>query len=129
MKIGEIWQIILGNYYDYNDLGIGHESGLDIVSYKHKIAIELKNRTNTDNASSKKSNLDKLANFKIKNPDYTCIYGTINEKTKNGSIKTILHNNVEIKHYSGLSLVKFILGDNTDNIIKFTKNLIDEYLL
>lgn len=63
MKVGEIWQYMIGNYKDFVDLKIGHETGLDILSDTRKIVIELKNRTNTDNASSKKSNLNKLMNF------------------------------------------------------------------
>lgn len=91
MKIGEIWQVVIGNYKDFIDLGIGHETGLDILSNTRKIAIELKNRTNTDNASSKKSNLDKLSKFKKEHPDFTVIYANINEdteeKTKNMELK------------------------------------------
>ena len=63
MKVGEIWQEVLGNYNGCVNLKIGHETGLDILSHTKKFAIELKNRTNTDNASSKKTNLDKLAKF------------------------------------------------------------------
>ena len=42
----------------------------------------VKNRTNTDNYSSKKSNFDKLSIFKKNNPDFTCIYATINASNK-----------------------------------------------
>jgi hypothetical protein len=133
MKIGRIFQMVLGNYDKFNDLGIGHETGLDVISYDRKIIIELKNRTNTDNSSSKKANLDKLANFKKKNPDYECIYGCINDdteiKTLNGKINTILHNNVEIKMYVGYELLRHILGKNTDIIIDYVKNVIDENII
>ena len=82
MKVGEIWQEVLGTYDGFINLKVGHETGLDILSHTKKIAIELKNRTNTDNASSKKSNLDKLANFKKNNPEYICIYANINADTE-----------------------------------------------
>ena len=105
MKVGEIWQEVLGNYNGCVNLKIGHETGLDILSHTKKFAIELKNRTNTDNASSKKSNLDKLAKFKKHNPDYVCIYANINadteKKTLQGSIKKLLHDGVEIDHQIG----------------------------
>lgn len=131
MKIGEIWQEVLGSYNEFMNLKIGHETGLDILSCTKKIAIELKNRTNTDNASSKKANLDKLANFKKKNPDYLCIYANINAdtetKTMNGTIKKIIHNNVELEHHVGYAFLTFILGENTDTILNFTKNTIDKY--
>ena len=131
MKIGEIWQEVLGNYNGCVNLKIGHETGLDILSHTKKFAIELKNRTNTDNASSKKSNLDKLAKFKKTNPDYLCIYANINadteKKTLNGSIKKLLHDGVEIDHQIGYEFLKFILGDDIDIIIHFVKNTIDKY--
>ena len=74
MKIGEIWQEVIGNYEGFTNLKIGHVSGLDIISVSKKVIIELKNRTNTDNHSSKKTNFDKLAKFKKENPEYLCIY-------------------------------------------------------
>jgi hypothetical protein len=131
MKVGEIWQEVLGTFDGFINLKIGHKTGLDILSHTKKIAIELKNRTNTDNASSKKSNLDKLAEFKKKNPTYTCIYANINadteKKTLNGSIKKILHNGQELEHHIGYDFLRFILDTNTDEIIQFVKNTIDKY--
>lgn len=132
MKIGEIWQEVLGNYNGCINLKTGHETGLDILSHSRKFIVELKNRTNTDNASSKKSNLDKLSNFKKNNPDYACIYANINadteEKTLKGSIKKIIHDGVEIEHQIGYKFLEFILNDNTDLIIDFVKNTIDKYI-
>ena len=131
MKVGEIWQEVLGSYNGFINLKIGHETGLDILSHTKKIAIELKNRTNTDNASSKKSNLDKLANFKKNNPEYICVYANINadteKKTLQGSIKKILHNGLELEHQIRYEFLKFILGHDTDIIIQFVKNTIDKY--
>ena len=131
MKRGEIWQEVLGNYDGCINLKIGHETGLDILSHTKKFIIELKNRTNTDNASSKKSNLDKLAKFKKSNPEYRCIYANINadteEKTLHGSIKKLLHDGVEIEHQIGYEFLKFILGSDTELIIEFVKNTIDKY--
>ena len=133
MKVGEIWQEVLGSYNGCVNLKIGHETGLDILSHTKKFAIELKNRTNTDNASSRKSNLDKLAKFKKTNPDYVCIYANINadteKKTLQGSIKKILHNGLELEHQIGYEFLKFILGDDTDVIVDFVKNTIDKYTL
>lgn len=132
MKIGEIWQEVLGNYDGYINLKTGHESGLDIISHSKKVAIELKNRTNTDNASAKKSNFDKLANFKKKNPEYTCIYANINadteKKTLKGMIKNIKHNDIEIQHQVGYAFLKFILEDDVNIVIDFVKNTINKYI-
>lgn len=131
MKIGEIWQEIIGNYDEFINLKIGHKTGLDILSNTRKIATELKNRTNTDNASSKKSNLDKLSKFKKENPEYTCIYANINadteKKTLQGSNKKIMHNGVEIEHQVGYQFLTFIFGEKTEEIIEFVKNTINKY--
>jgi len=130
MNRGEIWQEVLGTYNGFVNLKTGHECGLDIISYTKKIAIELKSRTNTDNSSSKKTNLDKLALFKKNNPEYTCIYANINEKTEEktlkGNLKILKHNNVEIQHYTGFKFLNFILGNDTEEIILFVKNVIDK---
>jgi len=132
MKVGEIWQVVLGNYKDCVNLKQGHETGLDILCHTKKFIIELKNRTNTDNASSKKSNLDKLSKFKKENPDYVCIYANINadteKKTLQGSVKKILHDGVEIEHQIGYEFLKFILGNDTELIVEFVKNTIDKYI-
>ena len=132
MKIGEIWQEALGNYDEFINLKIGHSTGLDIISHTKKVAIELKNRTNTDNASSKKSNLDKLSKFKNANPDYLCIYANINanteEKTKSGVDKIILHDNQEIRHLVGIPLLNYVFGENSEKIISFIKTEIDKYM-
>jgi hypothetical protein len=131
MKIGEIWQIIIGNYDGFINLKNGNEYGLDVLSHSKKIVIELKNRTNTDNASSRKTNLDKLSKFKKSNPEYMCIYATINADTKlktyNTPPKIVKHNDVDIYHYVGYEFLNFIFGKNTKEIIEFVKNTIDKY--
>lgn len=131
MKIGELWQEIIGNYKSFVNLKVGHHTGLDIISYDRKIAIELKNRTNTDNHSSKKSNMDKLADFKKKNPDYTCIYATINadseSHTMKGSLKKCIHNDVEILHYTGMKLLELIFTEHTLQILDFVRSTLDKY--
>lgn len=129
MKIGAIWQIVLGNYKTYIDLGIGHNTGLDIISHKLKIVMELKNRTNTDNASSKKTNFDKLSKFKKNNPDYKCIYGNINDITEDktiiGSEKYVTHNGVEIQIYTGMKLLRFVLENDMEIIVDYVKSIVE----
>ena len=123
MKYGEIWQMVIGNYDTFQDLRVGHHTGLDILSDERKIVIELKNRHNTDNASSRKSNFDKLAKFKNENPDYECIYGIINDKTIEGTIKEINHNNQTLKYYSGDKLFTYIFGNDKIKVIEFIKRI------
>lgn len=133
MKVGEIWQEALGTCDGFINLKTGHPTGLDILSSSKKIAIELKNRTNTDNASSKRANLDKLAAFKQDNPDYTCVYANINAddqiKTARGMHKIIVHNGCEIHHMVGFDFLKFVLGENSYLlVIDFIKNTIDNHM-
>jgi len=130
MKKGEIWQEALGTYDGFINLKTGHLTGLDILSHSKKIAVELKSRTNTDNASSKKSNLDKLSAFKKDNPDYTCIYANINadtyEKTVEGMDKIIVHNGSEIRHMIGHKFIKFMLGEEVYlTVIDLMRNTMD----
>lgn len=131
MKIGEIWQSAIGNYKDCQDLKVGHITGLDILSEKRKFIAELKNRTNTDNASSKKTNFDKLAKFKAEHPEYTCIYANINddteEKSSQTTVKKFQHNGVELEHHIGDQFLKYIFGDDTNVVVEFLKTTIDKY--
>lgn len=128
MKIGMIWQYAIGHYKDFKDLGVGHYTGLDVMSKNRKIIIELKNRYNTDNASARKSNYNKLAEFKLGNPEYVCIYGIINDKTKDGRCEHMTHNDQDIMLYSGDELLNYIFGNDKEYIIKLLHNIIDTYI-
>ncbi len=131
MKVGEIMQKIIGNYQEFEDLGIGHATGLDIWSTSRKIIMELKNRTNTVNADSKSKAFDKLAKFKKANPEYTCILACVNEDTKvkfeTSTPKIIIHDGVEIQMLTGLYLLRFVFGENAEQVVEFVKNTIDKY--
>ena len=66
MKEGDIAQVVLGNWYEWEDLGTGHDSGLDIRKPDNSAIIELKNKWNTCNSSSAKAVNDKLSEYKKK---------------------------------------------------------------
>ena len=129
MKIGQIWQEVIGTYDGY--INLGNRSGIDIISYDKKIVIELKNRTNTDNYSSKYFNMNKLAEFKKHNPEYTCIYANINcnseEETLVGFDKRVIYRDIEIKHKAGYNFLNFIFGTDTHVIINFVKSSISKH--
>ncbi len=127
MKRGEIWQMVIGEYQHFEDLGKKHKSGLDVISNHRKLIIELKNKYNTDNHSSRKTNLDKLAKFNRDNRSFQSIYGIINDKTTDGTTKYIDHNNICIKYYSGNQLFTFIFGNNKDIIIEHIKKVIKDF--
>lgn len=131
MFIGNLWQRICGNIPHIEDLGIGHPTGLDLKTaddIPYPFAMELKNSYNTDNNSSKKRNLEKLANFKTEYPQYNVIYGFINtssKKNNNGDdkIKQFTINKdgknieVNIRHLSGNKLLRFLLGEEYNQVV------------
>lgn len=125
MKKGVLWQSIIGNYHTFKDMG--HSSGIDVISDIRKLAFEIKSRTNTDNSSSKKSNLSRLAAYKKLHPEYTCIYGCVNddtkEKTERGNITSIIHDGEEIWIYTGMKLLSYIFGDDLYIVLEFIKNV------
>lgn len=120
MKLGKIWQEVIGCYDGWEDLGIGDISGLDLINRKERIIIELKNRTNTDNHSSRHYNYSKLMNYKKNNEGYTCIYAMINDKTQvktmKGDDKMIEIDNEWLRIMSGYKFLFFIYKD--EEIIK-----------
>lgn len=128
MFYGLLWQTIIGNYDSFQDLKQNHYSGCDLFSRNRKIIIELKNRYNTDNSSSRHYNYSKLAKFKKNNKTFTCIYGIINPKKdfNNGQIKKIIHNYQEIYVYSGNKLFELIFGENYKTILNYVKLTVRE---
>lgn len=117
MNIGKIWQISIGNWKYFNDLGEGDDTGLDVKSDKLKIIMEIKNRYNTDNLSSRKTNYSKLATYKKTNPNFECIYAVINDKTKEGKDELIKYDGIEIRYLSGDKLLYFVFQDNKNQIL------------
>lgn len=126
MNIGEIWQIVIGEYKGYKNLGVGHISKMDIYHKKTNTYIELKNRYNTDNSSSRTANYEKMVNIMKKDPDATCIYGIINDKDQRSSIKEIKYKDYTITIYSGNKLLKYIFGDNYRKVLKYVSKLIKD---
>ncbi|VVB71186.1 Eco47II restriction endonuclease [uncultured archaeon] len=117
MKVGNCWQHIFGFAFDIRDLGVGHKTGLDLLSKKYKFCIELKNRYNTDNASARKTNYNKLKAYKEQHPEFDCIYGIINDKRPEGQDKKIDVNGTEIHYLSGDKLLSFVFKDKKEIVL------------
>ncbi len=128
MKIGTLWQRVIGAYADFRDLGTGHATGLDILNEERKLAIELKNRFNTDNSSARKANYAKLVKFKKDNPTYDVIYGVINDRTIEGTKKKIHLDGEDITYLSGKVLLDKIFGDKADKIIYILKTKVEKII-
>lgn len=135
MKVGKLWQSAIGNYDGFVDLGNSHKSKLDILSDERKLWIEIKNRTNTVNSTSKKGHFDILAKCKKDYLGYTCIISHINddtkEKTTRGSTNKIKHSvdgvTYEIERHVGMPFLRFIFRENTEEVIEYLKIMIEKY--
>jgi hypothetical protein len=133
MKIGQIWQEVIGSVDGITNLGVGDPSGLDIISnykFKTKFIMELKNSYKTDNASSRKENLNKLVKYTQSNPEYAPIYGIVNCNSKMNEGKDTIqeHNTVKVRMLSGNKLLHFIFGDDYTMIVRVFKYEIDMIL-
>ena len=128
MKYGEIWQVAIGNFPGWEDLGIGHETECDIRRLDNTAIVELKNRHNTCNSDQKKGVERKLTNYKQSNPNTNCIWGIINEKKGNKHNKKEYNvNGVSITKWQGLDFLKYALTykgvDYTETVIKIIKRV------
>ena len=132
MKEGELAQIIIGNWYGWEDLRVGHPSGLDCRKKDNSTIIECKNKWNTCNSGSQKALLDKLSTYKKENPSTRCIWAIINPKPGCKKLyEKIDYNGVEIEKVQGEELFKlvFTIGkiNYSERIINFVKDYIRDY--
>ena len=123
MKYGEIWQIVIGNFPGWENLGIGHETECDIRRLDNTAIVELKNKYNTCNSGSKKDLERKLTNYKLNNPNTECIWGIINEKKGNKHHKKEYNvNGLSITKWQGRDFLKYAL---TYKGINYTEQVIE----
>lgn len=128
MLEGDIGQIMIGNWIGWEDLGVGHTSGLDNRKVDNSCIMELKNQWNTCNSGSKKAVLDKLAKYKEENPETTCVFGMLNAKPKQKSLrKVVQHNGQEIITLWGDELLNYVFtheGYNYKNkVVEIIRNI------
>ena len=130
MKMGEVWQTVIGSIDDVIDLKTGHASKLDLMSDKYKFAMELKNAHNTCNSSSKAKTFDKLVEFKNKNKGYEVIFAYINCNTKGnaGKDEIVIHNSQKIRILSGNKLLSYLFGNRSEDIVKIITESLKEFL-
>lgn len=123
MQSGKFIQEMLGLFPGWKSLGQGHPSGLDLYNKFSNTFVELKNRHNTDNASSRSANLQKLA-YQQKN-NCNVIYGVVNDKSSQGIVKLIPFKGSEIKYMSGDFLFEEITKiKNFSNLLSRVLNLL-----
>ena len=126
MKEGDIAQKCIGLFPGWEDLGKGHETGLDCRRIDNSIIAEIKNKYNTINSGSGKTVKDKLANYKKKYPETRCILGIINPKIGCKNLITkFMHNGVELEKIEGIELFKLVFTNNdhnyADEVLEFVR--------
>lgn len=114
MKEGELAQIVIGNWPEWEDLGVGHSSGMDCRKKDNSIILEVKNKWDTVKGSDiKKSLLPTLAAYKKENPQTRCIWAIFNPKPGCKKLhEKIIHDGVEIEKIQGIELFKLVFTIN-----------------
>lgn len=136
MLEGIIFELFTGYFYQCKRLHPTKNNvhGLDIIKFNNnrEYYFELKNKYNTMNSNSRKTILDKLAQYKKTNPNGKAILGILNPKPNQQFIrKTIIHNNEKILELYGNELLNMIFtfdnfNYNIDNqIVNYIKNLLE----
>jgi len=129
MREGHISQIAIGNFIGWEDLGVGHSSGLDCRKLDNSIILELKNKYNTCNSGSLKSVLDKLAAYKKSHPETMCVLGIVNpKKNYRELVKTFHHDGEELVKIQGEKLLELVFTLNDKNYSKSVVNYVRDIM-
>ena len=128
MKEGDLAQKVLGMFPEWEDLKTGHSSGLDIKKKDNSCIMEIKNSWNTCNSGSQKAVLDKLSNYKKKNPNTVCVWGIVNPRPNSKKLEeTIIYNGEHILKLQGTRLLEYVLTYDgksyKDKIVTYVKNI------
>jgi hypothetical protein len=81
--------------------------GVDVYKEDESVFIEIKNKYNTLNSSSKKETINKLTKIKQTYPEALCVIGIINGTDHIKQIK-----NTDVFEYSGKELYKLVYGND-----------------
>jgi hypothetical protein len=132
MKEGELAQILIGNWFGWEDLGVGHSSGLDCRKKDNSVIMDVKNKWNTCNSGSQKALFDKLSKYKKENSKTRCIWAIVNPKPGCKKLyEKIMYDGVEIEKIQGIELFKLVFSFGNINystqIINIVKNYISKY--
>ena len=122
MRLGKIWEV-LSEYYGFIKV-----KKIDLIHPVRKIAIELKNRTNTDNSSSRYRNYQKLLEFKEQHPEFKLYYVCINDRRSStiggnetqGKEEKLLANGITF--VCGETALKLLYGEDYKMIIELIKH-------
>lgn len=113
-KIGEFHQEILGKVDGWIDLGVGDETEVDLKKEDNSVFIELKNKYNTMNSSSKETCRRKLEDILKIYPDATVYWAYIIERDYK-SVDTVWEyqgrRDERVRKISGEKVYELVTGD------------------
>jgi len=126
MREGEIAQVLIGNFPGWKDLKIGDNSGCDCIKTDNSVIIEIKNKYNTMNSSSRYAVLYKLAKYKQLNPNTKCILGIVNAKKR--PVKKIHYpiDNIEVIELHGDYFLDYVFTFNGHNYKKYILDFVKD---
>lgn len=108
-KIGELNELLLSSYDGWqscNHLKKFKFHGVDARKKDNSVFLEIKNKHNTLNCASRKQTIKNLIKIKEQYPNAIVAIGIINGKDD----VSIIHQNPEIRQYSGEELFKLVFG-------------------
>jgi hypothetical protein len=124
-KIGEFHEYIISELDGWDNCKNSSDkyiksSGLDVYKKDKSVFIEIKNKYNTLNSSSKKETINKLKKIKDKYPDSLCVIGIINGSDTKKQIK-----DSEIWTYSGKEFYKLVYNNEKyyDDVVNILSKL------
>jgi hypothetical protein len=132
MKVGTIWQRVMGLIPGVTSLPCGHVSGLDVMSDGsgrfaggYEFVMELKNASRSDNASSRKQNVRKLCAWATQVARMP-IYGIINGGDEDRWIEA--EDGGRYRYLSGKCLLRFLFGGEELCTIEYIKRALKQYI-
>ena len=124
-KIGELHEYIISELDGWENCKNSSDKyvkscGLDVYKKDKSVFIEIKNKYNTLNSSSKKETIDKLQKIKDKYPDALCVIGIIYGSDMKKQVK-----DSEIWTYSGKEFYKLVYNDEKyyDDVVNILSKL------
>ena len=115
MRVGNAWELV------FTDYGFTKQpSGIDLINYRQKIAVELKNGYRI-NSIVQREDFRRLKEFKRQHPRYIVIlFGFINDKTTEGKYR--VKSGVYVM--SGRRFLQYIFKGNEGKIIRYLRRTI-----
>ena len=123
-RIGDFHQMLLGKVDGWENLGVGHTTGVDLKKDDNTIFVELKNKYNTMNSSSQSKCFDKLQDITVKFPKVRAYWAYIVSKDGSSGEKMWEYNRQD-EHFKD-DRIRVIWGKNVYELVTGNPNSLEE---